>query len=155
MKSADRHKLSTDISKKKMASVKKTFNLYEFKSSGKLKLESFPIAIRSLGINPTESELQSIMVNELSGINSLDYTDFLGVVIPRIQKVDMEEELREGFMLFDRDGSGKISAQEIRFVFANLGYKLKMSDIDTLFREYEIGETDQIDYQKFCQLFKI
>ena len=148
-------KLSTDISKKKMSIIKQTFNLYEFKSSGKMKLESLPLAIRSLGINPTESELQSLMVNELSGITSLDFTDFLGIVIPRISGVDIDEELREGFMLFDRDGSGKISAQEIKFVFSKLGIKLKASDIDTLFKEYDIDEGDQIDYRKFCLLFKL
>ena len=56
-------------------------------------------------------------------------------------------------MLFDREGNGEISSQELKFVFSELGYKLKKGDIETLFKEYEIE--DEIDYTKFCQLFKI
>ena len=148
-------KLGSDLSSKKMEIIKKTFSLYEFKSSGKLKRDNLPTAIRCLGINPSESELESLLLNELSGISTLDFTDFLGIVIPRLENVDIDEELREGFMLFDREGSGKISAKELRFVFSNLGAKLKAGDIDTLFREYDIGNADLIDYPKFCQLFKL
>ena len=42
----------------------------------------------------------------------------------KMKDSDGEEELREAFRVFDRDGNGFISAAELRHVMTNLGEKL-------------------------------
>jgi calmodulin len=38
-----------------------------------------------------------------------------------MQETDSEEEIREAFKVFDKDGNGFISAAELRHVMTNLG----------------------------------
>jgi Ca2+-binding EF-hand superfamily protein len=39
----------------------------------------------------------------------------------KMKDTDSEEEIREAFKVFDKDGNGSISAAELRHVMTNLG----------------------------------
>jgi len=45
----------------------------------------------------------------------------------KMKDADSEEEIREAFRVFDRDGNGFISAAELRHVMTNLGEKVSQS----------------------------
>ena len=47
-----------------------------------------------------------------------------------MQDTDTEEEIREAFKVFDKDGNGFISAAELRHVMTNLGEKLTDEEVD-------------------------
>lgn len=59
---------------------------------------------------------------------------------------DSDQELREAFMVFDKDGSGKISSAELRHVMTNLGEKLTDEEVDEMMKEADINGDGEIDY---------
>ena len=59
---------------------------------------------------------------------------------------DAEEELREAFKVFDRDGSGEISSAELRHVMTNLGEKLTDEEVDEMIREADVDGNGQVNY---------
>ncbi len=46
-----------------------------------------------------------------------------------------DDDLRAAFKVFDKDGNGFISPQELRQVMINLGEKLSEEEIDSMIRE--------------------
>jgi Ca2+-binding EF-hand superfamily protein len=51
---------------------------------------------------------------------------------------DHEEELREAFKVFDKDGNGFVSAAELKHVMTNLGEKLTDEEVDEMIREADV-----------------
>ena len=68
------------------------------------------------------------------------------------QDVDSEEELREAFKVFDKDGNGFISAAELRHVMTNLGEKLSDAEVDEMIREADVDGDGQINYAEFVKM---
>jgi len=119
--------------------------------------------MRSLGQNPSESELQD-MINEVDADNNgtidfpgdysppLPYFDsqltsveFLTMMARKMKDTDSEEEIREAFKVFDRDNNGFISAAELRHVMTSIGEKLTDDEVDEMIREADQDGDGRID----------
>ncbi len=127
--------------------------------------------------NPTEAELQD-MINEVDadGNGTIDFPEFLTMMARKMKDTDSEEEIREAFRVFDKDGNGFISAAgkmhfllhsactillahtqksptlsslfpELRHVMTNLGEKLTDEEVDEMIREADIDGDGQVNYE--------
>ncbi len=50
------------------------------------------------------------------GNGTIDFPEFLTMMARKMKDTDSEEEIREAFRVFDKDGNGFISAAELRLV---------------------------------------
>ena len=107
--------------------------------------------MRSLGQNPSESELQD-MINEVDADNNgtIDFPEFLTMMARKMKDTDSEEEIREAFKVFDRDNNGYISAAELKHVMTNLGERLTEHEVDEMIREADYDGDGQINYEGKC-----
>ena len=105
-------------------------------------------AMRSLGQNPTEAELQDIINDvEADGNGTIDFPGFLTMMARKMKGTDSEEAIMEAFKAFDNDGNGFISAAEFRQVMTNLGEELA----DKMIREADVDGDGQINYEEFAK----
>ncbi len=81
------------------------------------------------------------------GNGTIDFTEFLTLMSKKMKDTDTEEEIKEAFRVFDRDGNGYISASELRHVMTNLGEKLTDEEVDEMIREADENGDGHIDYQ--------
>jgi calmodulin len=65
----------------------------------------------------------------------------------KMKDTDSEEEIKEAFRVFDKDGNGYISAAELRHVMTNLGEKLTDEEVDEMIREADIDGDGQVNYE--------
>ena len=58
------------------------------------------------------------MINEVDadGNGTIDFPEFLTMMARKMKDTDSEEEIKEAFKVFDKDGNGFISAAELRHV---------------------------------------
>lgn len=63
----------------------------------------------------------------------------------KLADTDSEEEIREAFRVFDKDGNGHISAPELRHIMNNLGEKLSDEEVDEMIRQADIDGDGQIN----------
>ncbi|KAL7198471.1 hypothetical protein ACSBR2_020875 [Camellia fascicularis] len=103
--------------------------------------------------NPTEAELQDI-INEVDadGDGTIDFPDFLNLMIRKMKLTDPEEELKEVFRFFDKDQNGFISAARLLHVFTNMGERVTDEEVDEIIREADADGDGQINYDDFVKV---
>ncbi|XP_022702204.1 calmodulin isoform X2 [Varroa jacobsoni] len=86
------------------------------------------------------------------GNGTIDFPEFLTMMARKMKDTDSEEEIREAFRVFDKDGNGFISAAELRHVMTNLGEKLTDEEVDEMIREADIDGDGQVNYEEFVTM---
>ena len=103
------------------------------------------------GVQITEEQVDAMFkAVDLDGNNCIDYTEF---VMATMNEKDLisNEKLKAAFRLFDKDGSGTISPEEIRKVF---GINSSDKHLAELVAEiYENGD-GEIQFEEFCKMMK-
>ena len=66
------------------------------------------------------------------------------------EKLLSKEKLKIAFKLFDSDGSGAISSDEIKEIL-NQGQKIDDKVWDDVIREVDIDGNGEIDFEEFCK----
>lgn len=65
----------------------------------------------------------------------------------KMQEVDVENDIREAFRVFDKENKGYITASELRHIMTNLGEKLSDDEADEMLMEADRDGDGQIDYE--------
>ena len=90
--------------------------------------------------------LRPMLLNS-PGNGTIDFPEFMTMMSRKMQDTDSEEEIREAFRVFDKDGNGFISAAELRHVMTNLGEKLTDDEVDEMIREADMDGDGQVNYE--------
>lgn len=90
---------------------------------------------------------------KITGEELIDFPNFLELVARKVKEMDSEEELREAFKAFDRNGDDIIDAFELRQAMLNLGEKLTDAEIDEMIRAADKDGDGQVHYEGIPILF--
>ena len=75
---------------------------------------------------------------------TIDFEEFLAMVS---QRVDYDDELRNAFCLFDKDGSGYISSSELKAAMNNFDENLTDEEIEEMIREADLDGDGEISFE--------
>jgi len=70
----------------------------------------------------------------------------------KMSGVTEEEELLEAFKVFDKDGNGVLSPEELRKIISNLGEKLSDDEVDAIIREADTDGDGCINCDEFVKM---
>ncbi|XP_041083465.1 calcium-binding protein 7-like [Polyodon spathula] len=65
---------------------------------------------------------------------------------------DELEEIRQAFMVFDRDGNGFISKQELGMAMRSLGYMPNEVELEVIIQRLDMDGDGQVDFDEFVTL---
>jgi len=128
-----------------------TFQALDLNGDGRLSRDELINGYQKImGLTNVEEEVDAIMRavdNNNSG--SIDYTEFVMATINR-QKLLSKERLEAVFKLFDKDGNGYLTADELREIF-NPGNTKEIDDNvwNDLIKEVDQNGDGKISYKEF------
>ena len=94
------------LTEEQKAEFREAFSLFDKDGDGCITVQELGIVMRSLGQQPTEAELLE-MINEVDadGDGTIDFDEFLEMMYQKMKGLDDEEEIREAFKVFDKNGT--------------------------------------------------
>ncbi|KAI6224573.1 Calmodulin-like protein 3 [Aphelenchoides besseyi] len=129
------------------------FKLFDKDGNGTMNIKELGVAMRTLGLNPTEEELLNI-VNEYDADQNgkIDFGEFCKMMKATNKETD-ESLIRLAFKVFDKDGNGYITAQEFKHFMTTMGEKFSVEEVDEIIKEIDKDGDEQIDYEEFVNSF--
>ena len=144
-----------DLTKEQIAHFKETFSLYDKDEVSMISTKHLGTVMRTLGLNPTEAELQALegeVEHDADGNGLVDFKLFLVMMARKIKEssANVQEDIVDAFRVFDKDANGFMSAAELRHVMMNLGdQKFTEEDVEEMIREADVDGDGQINYEDF------
>jgi Ca2+-binding EF-hand superfamily protein len=69
----------------------------------------------------------------------------------RMKDTDNEEEIKEAFLIFDKDQDGYLTPRELRQVMLNLGEKMTDEEIIEMIKEADLDGDGKLNYDgEYC-----
>ncbi|CAH1801598.1 unnamed protein product [Owenia fusiformis] len=135
--------------------LKEAFRLFDKDGDGSIDTEELGTVMRNLGQFPSSDELTRMLEEiDIDGDGQFSFEEFVQLManmgsISEDAEEDEEEELRQAFMVFDRQGCGYIGASDLRAVLQNIGEDLTEEEIDEMIAEVDIDGDGRIDFEEF------
>ncbi|CAG2219424.1 CALM [Mytilus edulis] len=150
--------MAEDLCKEEIEEIRKTFNLLDKNHDGRLSKTEIIKGIHLLKVNPTEVEADDIMNElDLDGDGLVTWEEYLKALSAQIKKQAYEEQLfMQAFKKFDKDDSGFIDKEELKYILKGKGAIWTDDDLafrDDLFLEADEDRNGRIEYKEFVKAF--
>lgn len=139
-------------SKDEKRDLEKIFKSMDRDGNGTLDREEVLLGYEEhFGVPITEEMVDAMFrAVDLDGNDCIDYTEF---VMATMNEKDLvtNEKLKAAFHLFDKDGSGTISPEEIRKA---LGFSENDEHLNALIAEVDENGDGEIQFDEFCNMMR-
>lgn len=136
-------------------SLRETFMALDHNGDGLLTAVELKEGLAKAGIKDMPPDLEQILKDvDADGSGIIDYTEFLAATLDKRQYIQ-EDVCWSAFRLFDRNGDGKISQEELKIVLADGEVNNVMGDhIQKLMKEVDTSGDGNIDFQEFMAMMR-
>ncbi|KAJ8555169.1 hypothetical protein K7X08_012665 [Anisodus acutangulus] len=149
------NKSPVKLDDEQLAELREIFRSFDRNDDGSLTQLELGALLRSLGLKPSADQLETLIQKADKNDNGLvEFSEFVSLVAPELLPAKSpytEEQLKQLFKMFDRDGNGYITAAELAHSMAKLGHALSVEELTGMIREADTDGDGRISYQEFTQ----
>ncbi|VDH98385.1 Hypothetical predicted protein [Mytilus galloprovincialis] len=145
----------SERSAKVVSDFKEVFELFDKDGDGTITIKELDTVMRSLGQNPTENEVKEMVQKvDTDGNGTIEFPEFLQMATDMMKSVDLADEVRDAFRLFDKNGDGYVTASELKTILSNNGEKISDEELDAMVKDADVDGDGKINYQEFVSILE-
>merc|ERR1712166_241497 len=123
--------------------IKEAFDLFDTSGSGTIESKELKVALRALGFEPSKDEIKKLIGDfDKDGSGRIDFHEFLDIMITKMSERDTPAGLENAFVLFDTDGDGQISFEDLKAVATELGEDMTDEELREMIAGGNKGDKD-------------
>lgn len=137
--------------------LKRVFQMFDRNGDGKITKKELSDSLENLGIFIPDIDLaQMIEKIDVNKDGCVDLDEFGDLYQSIMDEKDEEEDMREAFNVFDRNGDGYISVDELRSVLASLGLKQgrTFEDCKKMIMKVDVDGDGRVNFSEFREMMK-
>ncbi|KAE8686233.1 putative calcium-binding protein CML12 [Hibiscus syriacus] len=134
--------------------LKDIFSRFDMDSDGSLTMLELAALLRSLGLQPTGDQLQVLLAHmDSNGNGAVEFDELTNAILPHMNEQIMvnQEQLKELFTLFDRDGNGYITPAELAGCMSKMGNRCR-KELAEMIREADADGDGVINFNEFSTI---
>ncbi|CAG4951796.1 unnamed protein product [Colias eurytheme] len=140
----------------KMAMLRKAFQMFDTSKTGYIEVLKISTILNTMGQLFDDAELQALIdENDPDATGKINFDGFCNIASHFLEEEDaeaMQQELKEAFRLYDREGNGYITTSTLKEILAALDDKLSSSDLDGIIAEIDTDGSGTVDFDEFMEM---
>ncbi|XP_015602339.1 troponin C [Cephus cinctus] len=141
------------LDKEQVAQLKGAFDAFDHEKKGCIGTEMIGTILGMLGHELSEDTLKEI-ISEIDedGSGELEFEEFCILASRFLVEEDteaMEQELREAFRLYDKEGNGYITTDVFRDILHELDDQIPPEELDMMIEEIDADGSGTLDFEEF------
>lgn len=139
------------------AELDRVFQMFDHNGDGRISKKELNDSLENLGIYIPDAELtQMIERIDVNGDGCVDIDEFGALYKSIMEEKDEEEDMKEAFNVFDQNGDGFITFDELKSVLGSLGLKQgrTVEDCKRMIMKVDVDGDGMVDYKEFKQMMK-
>ncbi|CEF60196.1 G protein-coupled receptor, rhodopsin-like family and EF-hand domain and EF-hand domain pair and GPCR, rhodopsin-like, 7TM domain-containing protein [Strongyloides ratti] len=136
---------------------KKYFNMFDKENKGYIRATQVGQILRTMGQAFEERDLKQLIKQfDADGSGEIEFEEFAAMVANFVVSGDdnagLEEELREAFRLYDKEGNGYINVSDLREILRALDDNITEEELDEMITEIDSDGSGTVDFDEFMEM---
>ena len=138
-----------------IAEYKASFDIIDKDRDGLISIQELEQMMKRLGQDYNQVEIEE-MIDEvcLTDKKSVDFKEFLGLMTRKVKDIEVEDELLEAFKVFDKDGNGFITLDELKDIIQRIEDGVQDTDIQDMLTEADEDKDGKLSFEEFVKIMK-
>ncbi|CAK0824399.1 unnamed protein product, partial [Prorocentrum cordatum] len=156
LKKAALHIIAGELSDSQIKNLRETFQALDQNGDGLLTSAEMKLGLEKAGLADIPADLQDIMKNvDADGSGVIDYTEFLAATLDKKQYMQ-EDMIWRAFAVFDKDGDGNISIDELRQVLKepDVNQMVGGQTAEEIIAQVDTDKDGSIAFEEFCKMMR-
>jgi len=147
----------SQLSQDQIDQFRKYFNMFDKEKKGFIHTSKVGQILRTMGQAFEERDLKQLIKEfDADGSGEIEFEEFAELVARFVlQEEDtsgLEEELREAFRLYDKQGNGYILVSDFREILRALDDKITEDELDEMIAEIDTDGSGTVDFDEFMEV---
>ncbi|CAA3009469.1 calmodulin 3 [Olea europaea subsp. europaea] len=139
------------------AELKMVFKMFDVNGNGRITKKELNDSLEKMGIFITDKELtQMIEKIDVNADGCVDIDEFDALYQKIMSEKDEDEDMRDAFNVFDQNGDGFITVDELKTVLVSLGLKQRRTaeDCKIMIMKVDVDGDGVVNFSEFNQMMK-
>lgn len=137
--------------------MRKAFQMFDTTKCGFIDTVKISTILNTLGQQFDEGELQALIdeedPEETGRVNFDQFANIASNFLIEDEDAEaMQQELKEAFRLYDREGNGYITTSTLKEILGALDDKLTNDDLDGMINEIDADGSGTVDFEEFMEM---
>ena len=144
-------KMKNELTEEQKREIKEAFTSFEEDGITPEELKS---AMQALGFDQRNSDVQKILEKIDMQKGSLNYDQFLNVMIDNDEDKDPQNEMKKAFKILCEEGTDKINVKSLSKICADLGEKISEEELQEMINEADKDQDEEVGEDDFFKIMQ-